>query len=263
MLREIKVDSVSFRLNDEGTGPVILFVHGFPLNHTMWQAQISEFSRTNRVLAPDLRGFGGSGGALDSVSMEQFADDLAAVLVAVGVEGPVTLCGLSMGGYAAWQFVQRHPARVSKLIVCDTKAAADSPDAAATRLKLAETVLIEGPEPVARAMMPKLFGPKTAELNPQVVESVRQMVITSSPAAIAGASRGMAARPDVTAWLPAIRVPTLVLCGEHDAITPAADMKTLAERIPHARFVVIPDAGHMAPMEQPAVVNDAIRQFLG
>jgi pimeloyl-ACP methyl ester carboxylesterase len=263
MVRDIVIGGVSFRLNDEGTGHGILFVHGFPLNHTMWQAQIAEFSSTNRVLAPDLRGFGGSGGALDTMPMEQFADDLASILDAIGIEGAVTLCGLSMGGYAAWQFVQRHPARVSKLIVCDTKAAADTPDAAATRLKLAETVLTEGPEPVARAMMPKLFGPKTAELNPQVVESVREMVMTSSPAAIAGASRGMAERPDVTAWLPAIRVPTLVLCGEHDAITPAADMKAMAERIPHAKYVAIPDAGHMAPMEQPALVNDAIRQFLG
>ena len=125
MLRNIQVNGVQFRVADEGLGPVILFVHGFPLNHSMWQAQIEEFSRTHRVIAPDLRGFGGTDGALYSVSMEQFADDLAELLDALAVEGPVIFCGLSMGGYIAWQFTQRHRNRISKLIVCDTRAAAE------------------------------------------------------------------------------------------------------------------------------------------
>src|SRR5690349_12935710 len=120
MLRDIDVGGVRFRVADEGTGPVILFVHGFPLNHTMWNAQIAEFSKTHRVIAPDLRGFGGTDGALYSVSMQQFADDLAELLDALSVRGPVIFCGLSMGGYIAWQFLPRHPSRVSKLIVCDT-----------------------------------------------------------------------------------------------------------------------------------------------
>jgi pimeloyl-ACP methyl ester carboxylesterase len=261
-LREINVGGVRFRVADEGAGAVILFVHGFPLNHTMWRAQIDEFSKTHRVIAPDLRGFGGTDGALDSVPMEQFADDLAGLLDALAVEGPVIFCGLSMGGYIAWQFIRRHPARVAKLIVCDTRAAADSPEAAANRLKMADIVLKEGPEIVAWGMVPKLFAPGTSENSPQVVESVRQMMLSSNPAAIAAAHRGMAVRPDVTTWLPSLRVPTLVLCGEFDAISPAAEMKSFAELIPKAEFVVIPNAGHMAPMEQPELVNSAMRRFL-
>ncbi|HEY4262738.1 MAG TPA: alpha/beta hydrolase, partial [Schlesneria sp.] len=148
MLREVDVNGVRFRVVDEGEGPVILFVHGFPLNYTMWEAQIAEFSRTHRVIAPDLRGFGGTDGALYSVSIEQFADDLADLLEALPVRVPVTFCGLSMGGYIGWQFVQRHPSRVSKLIICDSRAAADSPEAAANRLKMADIVLREGPAPV-------------------------------------------------------------------------------------------------------------------
>lgn len=247
---------------DEGLGPVILFVHGFPLNHTMWQAQIDEFSRTHRVIAPDLRGFGGTDGALYSVSMEQFADDLAGLLDALAVEGPVIFCGLSMGGYIAWQFVQRHRNRLQKLIVCDTRAAADSPEAAANRLKMADIVLREGPEPVAWAMMPKLFAQCSGERCPAIIASVRQMVMTSNPVAIAAAHRGMAVRPDVTAWLPTLDLPTLVLCGEHDAISPAAEMRSIAEQIPGADFALIPDAGHMSPMEQPQAVNDALRKFI-
>lgn len=263
MLKDIDVKGVRFRVADEGEGPVILFVHGFPLNHTMWQAQIAEFSKTHRVIAPDLRGFGGTDGALYSVSMEQFADDLADLLEALPVRVPVTFCGLSMGGYIGWQFVQRHPARVSKLIICDSRAAADSPEAAANRLKMADIVLKEGPEPVAWAMMPKLFAQCSTEQCPQIVASVRQMVMTSNPVAIAAAHRGMAVRPDVTAWLPSLKLPTLIICGEHDAISPTAEMKNVSEQIPGAQYVQIPTAGHMSPMEQPEQVNAAIRQFVG
>ena len=262
MLRDIQVNGVQFRVADEGLGPVILFVHGFPLNHSMWQAQIEEFSKTHRVIAPDLRGFGGTDGALYSVSMEQFADDLAELLDALAVEGPIIFCGLSMGGYIAWQFAQRHRNRLSKLIVCDTRAAADSPEAAANRLKMADIVLREGPEPVAWAMMPKLFAQCSSDHCPAIVASVRQMVMTSNPVAIAAAHRGMAVRPDVTGWLPTLDLPTLVLCGEHDAISPASEMKSFAELIPGSRFALIADAGHMAPMEQPQAVNAVLRRFI-
>ena len=263
MLREVDVNGVRFRVVDEGEGPVLLFVHGFPLNYSMWDAQIAEFSRTHRVIAPDLRGFGGTDGALYSVSMEQFADDLADLLEALPVRVPVTFCGLSMGGYIGWQFAQRHPSRVSKLIICDSRAAADTAEAAANRLKMADIVLREGPEPVAWAMMPKLFAKCSDDHCPAVIAKVREMVMTTNPVAIAAAHRGMAVRPDMTAWLPSLKMPTLILCGEHDAISPAAEMKSIADLIPNAEFVQIPNAGHMAPMEQPELVNAAIRRFVG
>ena len=171
-------------------------------------------------------------------------------------------CGLSMGGYIAWQFAQRHRNRLSRLIVCDTRAAADSAEAAANRLKMADIVLREGPEPVAWAMMPKLFAQCSSDRCPAIVASVRQMVMTSNPVAIAAAHRGMAVRPDVTAWLPTLNLPTLVVCGEHDAISPASEMKSFAEMIPGAEFALIADAGHMAPMEQPQAVNAVLRRFI-
>ena len=262
MLRTIDVNGVHFRVADEGTGPVILFAHGFPLDHTMWKGQIEEFSKTHRVIAPDLRGFGGSDGTLYAISMERYADDLAELLEGLQAEGPITFCGLSMGGYIAWQFALRHPKWLARLILCDTRATADSPEAAANRLKMADIVTKEGPEPVAWAMMPKLFAPSTTQKNPGLAESVRRTVLATDPVAIASAHRGMAIRPDVSSLLPSLHVPALVIVGEQDVISPPAEMKAIAEALPRARFVQIPDAGHMAPMENPAAVNRAIRDFL-
>ena len=262
MLRTIEVSGVRFRVADEGTGPVILFVHGFPLDHTMWSFQIEEFSKTNRVIAPDLRGFGGSDGALYTVSMEQFADDLVAILEALQADQPITFCGLSMGGYIGWQFAQRHPKWLGRLILCDTRSVADSAEAASNRLKMADIVTKEGPEPVAWAMMPKLFAATTGERQPELTEQVRRTVLATNPIAIAAAHRGMAVRPDVSSFLPNLHVPTLVVVGESDVISPPAEMKAIADAIPNASFAVISAAGHMAPIENPAAVNQVIREFL-
>ncbi|HEY0982484.1 MULTISPECIES: alpha/beta fold hydrolase [unclassified Schlesneria] len=262
MLRTIDVAGVRYRVSDEGTGPVLLLVHGFPLDHTMWKAQIDEFSKTHRVIAPDLRGFGGSDGHLYSVSMAQFADDLADLLEGLNADRPITFCGLSMGGYIAFQFALRHPRWLSRLILCDTRAAADAPEAAANRLKMADIVTKQGPEPVVWAMMPKLFAPQSAQQRPALVDEVRSTVMATSPVAIAAAHRGMAIREDMTGMLPNLHLPTLVIVGEQDLITPAAEMKSVAEALPNARYEQIPDAGHMAPMENPVAVNQAIRRFL-
>jgi 3-oxoadipate enol-lactonase len=263
MLRTIEVSGVRFRVVDEGAGPVILFVHGFPLDHTMWLSQIEEFSKTNRVIAPDLRGFGGTDGALYSVSMEQYADDLVALLEALQADQPITFCGLSMGGYVGWQFAQRHPKWLVRLILCDTRSVADSAEAASNRLKMAEIVMKEGPEPVAWAMMPKLFAPSTSERQPALTERIRTTVLTTNPIAIAAAHRGMAVRPDVSSFLPNLHVPTLVIVGEYDVISPPMEMKAIADAMPNARFASISNAGHMAPLENPSEVNQVIHQFLG
>ena len=262
MLRTMEVAGVRYRVADEGVGPVLLFVHGFPLNHSMWSAQITEFSRTHRVLAPDLRGFGETDGALYSVSMAQFADDLALLLEALHAEKPITFCGLSMGGYIGWQFALRHPEWLGRLIACDTRAAADSAEAASNRLRLAELALESGAEPVARAMLPKLFAPGVLEQQPILTGRVREMMLNTSPIAIAAAHRGMAIRQDVTSILPSFGFPTLVIAGEHDAISPPAEMNSIAEAMPNAEFVLIPAAGHMAPLENPVAFNAALNRFL-
>jgi pimeloyl-ACP methyl ester carboxylesterase len=258
----ISIGDVSLNVIDQGRGTPLLLVHGFPLDHTMWLKQIDDLASLCRVIAPDLRGFGASGVTTGSVTMEQMADDLAAMLDSLGVPGPIDFCGLSMGGYVAWQFALRHRQRLAKLVLCDTRAIADSPEAAAGRLKTAERVLAEGASVVAVSMLGKLFAPATAKEQPTIVEATRQVMLRTKPEGIAAALRGMAERPDVSGRLAEFDVPALVICGEHDAISPLAEMRGIAERLPRARFVEVKGAGHMAPLERPAEVNAALREFL-
>jgi pimeloyl-ACP methyl ester carboxylesterase len=258
----IALKSVRLNVVEQGTGQPLVLVHGFPLDQSMWQGQLKGLADCARVIAPDLRGFGASDVTPGKVTMEQMADDIAALLDALGVRGPVVFCGLSMGGYVAWQFARRHRDRLAKLILCDTRAIADSAEAAAGRKKMAERVLAEGAQVAAEAMLPKLFAPSTQTEQPAIVEATRQAMLRNSPAGVAAALLGMAERPDVTSWLPTIDVPALVICGQHDGISPPAEMRGIAEKLPQATFVEIAGAGHMSPLEKPDEVNAAIRDYL-
>jgi len=258
----VKVHEVQFNVIDRGRGMPLVLVHGYPLDHSMWQGQRDGLSDTYRVMAPDLRGFGASEVTSDTLTMEQMADDVAGILDAMHIEEPIVFCGLSMGGYVAWQFAFRHRQRLAKLILCDTRAIADSSEAATGRLKTAERVLAEGASVAAEALVPKLFAPATYSEQPQIVEATRQVILRTKPEGIAAALRGMAQRPDVTSRLAEIDVPALVICGQHDGISPSSEMRQIASQLPIARFVEITGAGHMAPLERPEVVNAAIREFL-
>ena len=262
----ISLGSFSLNVLDQGRGKPLLLVHGFPLDHTMWRGQVSDLAKDFRVIATDLRGFGQSSPitAEDAVvTMTQFADDLAAILSAMNISEPVTFCGLSMGGYIAWQFAARHADKLGRLIVCDTKAAGDTKEAAENRHKLAAKVIAEGSQAAVEAMLPKLFSKGAFVSEKPWVEETRQVILRTRPATVAAALRGMAVREDFTARLGAIRVPTLVLCGEEDAISPPAEMRSIAAAIPGAEYAEIPAAGHMAPLEDPRGVTQALRKFLG
>lgn len=261
-MRKITVNEVRLSYVDTGTGPIVLLLHGFPLDHSMWRHQIEALSQRHRVLAPDLRGFGQSEGQDDKVTMRQFADDLAGLLDSLGILEPITLCGLSMGGYIAWQFWRHHGARLTGLIVCNSRAAADSAEAAAERLRLADSVLTEGSAAIADAMLPKLFAPSTLESQSSIVEATRRVMAAIRPTTIAAALRGMAERPDMTDELAGIDIPTLLVGGEFDVLTPADEMRAIARALPDATFCPIADAGHMAPLEQPARVNRCLLDFL-
>lgn len=261
-LKRIEVTGAELAVFDQGSGPTVCLVHGFPLDHTMWGEQIPALSTAYRVIAPDLRGFGQSTVSAPTVSMDRYAQDLVEMLAALDIREPITLCGLSMGGYIALAFLREHASRLSKLVLCDTRSAPDSPRAAAGRHKMAEQVLAEGTAAAAEALVPKLFSPRTMAERPQVVDSIRQLIKRSAPDGIAAAQRGMAGRADTTPLLSGIRIPTLVIVGADDAITPASEMRTVADAIPQSQFEVIPGAGHMAPLENPARFNEVLLAFL-
>ncbi len=252
----------------EGQGRPIVFLHGFPLDHTMWESQFQTFALNYRVIAPDLRGFGGStlppseaGRAVST--MADMADDVTQHLEWLEIHEPVVLCGLSMGGYVALEFWRRHRGRLAGLVLCDTRAAADTPEAAHGRRETAAKLLAEGnTQSLTAGMTPKLFAPRTLQKQPEVVEKMRARMLATSPSGAAAALRGMAERSDFCAELANIAVPALVIVGEHDAISSPDEMRSFAAQMPHATFEVIPNAGHMAPLENPAPVNAAIERFL-
>ncbi|MCX7419708.1 MAG: alpha/beta fold hydrolase [Planctomycetia bacterium] len=262
MFTKINIPGATLNVYDIGAGTPILFVHGFPLDHTMWRFQIAELSKTFRCIAPDLRGFGQSTVTEGKVTMQQFADDLAALLDALNVTQPVVFCGLSMGGCIAWQFVRRHSLRLKGLILCDTRAVPDPPEVAANRLKMANDVVEQGPTIVANAMLPRLFAAETAQTQPALIDDLRQVILRTNPLGIAAAARGMAERADACPWLTSIAVPSLLIVGEQDVISTAAEMQTVANAIPGSQIAVLPNAGHMAPMENSAMTNAAMRSFL-
>ncbi len=249
--------------DDNGPGPVVVLLHGFPLNRKMWVEQVSHLGDVWRVITPDLRGHGETAAPEGTYTMDEMADDVIELLDALGVREPVVLGGLSMGGYVALSAALRYPGRFRALMLMDTRAGADSPEAATNREQAARQVEEAGnTEAVVKGMLPKLFAPTAAVRAPNVIEFIHNEMVTVPPRAVAGALRGMAVRPDRTADLPRLTMPALVLVGEQDAITPAGEARAMADALPNATFVSIPDAGHLAPLENTVAANRSIRAFL-
>ena len=245
-----------------GTGTPLVLLHAFPLDGRMWAPQVDGLAGTYQVVVPDLRGFGAARDqAVEEAGMDLLADDLARLLDDRGLDR-VVLGGLSLGGYVALALMRRHADRVSGLVLLDTKATADGDQARKDRLEMAERVLVEGNGFVPEAMLPKLLGETSRRERPQVVERVTELILEQDPRAIAGAQRGMAARPDSTGLLASITVPTLVLTGEEDQATPPEQGRELAAGIPGARFLLVEEAGHLSNLEQPEIVNEALLDFL-
>jgi 3-oxoadipate enol-lactonase len=263
MMRTVDVAGESFAVRDEGRGSPVLLVHGFPLDHTLWAAQIEALAPRHRVLAPDLRGFGRSVVTDGTVTMARMADDLAALLDALDVREPVVYAGFSMGGYVGWPFVERHGARLRALIAVDTRPGGDTPEGAAGRRAMAERVLKEGSAAAADAMVPKLLAAGRPERDPALAAAVRAIILRTEPRGIAAAQRGMAERADWRGKLAGlVRVPLLAIVGDQDVLTPPPDARAMVAEVPGARLVEVRGAGHTTPMEEPAAVSAAMGEFL-
>ncbi len=259
MIRTVPCSDFTCSVYDIGEGPVWLLVHGFPLDHSMWRFQLEDQTATRRTLAPDLRGFGSSGkGDAEPITMERLADDLALLLDQLEVPEPITICGLSMGGYVALAFWRRHRERLTRLVLCDTRAASDDETTRKVREVAARRVLKEGTESLVDAMIPKLFGSRSREESPELVRQVSDSIRRADPRATAAALRGMAMRRDMTSELAQIDLPVTVVVGAEDAITPPSEMEAMAAALPHAEFHCIEGAGHMTPLEAPEAFAQAV-----
>jgi pimeloyl-ACP methyl ester carboxylesterase len=256
------VRGIKMTFDERGRGAPVVLLHGFPFNHTLWSAQAEALGVAHRVVTPDLRGHGGTGLGGEVSTMEEMAEDVAALLDALGVTVPVVLGGLSMGGYVTLAFYRLFPERVRALILADTRPQGDTDEARRTREETALTALREGMRPIADSMLPKLLAPATHESQPEVVKRVREMILSTSPAGAAAALRGMAARRDQTDLLAEIDVPTLILVGSEDAIIPPPDSETMRRAVRGSRLVRLEGAGHVSNLERPREFNHALAEFV-
>jgi 3-oxoadipate enol-lactonase len=251
---------IHYRERGEQNSNVLVLLHGFPLDSRMWNAPMEALSNRWRMIAPDFRGFGESGGT-GPFTIEQLADDVHALVERLR-PGKIVLAGLSMGGYVALAHVRKYQATLRGLILLDTKAEADTPEGKAGRDKMIAMVKEKGNKPIADAMLTKLIPEEAVKNRPQLVRELRQMMESTRPETIAHALAAMRDRPDQTEVLGRIVVPTLLIVGEKDGITPPDVMGTMQKKIPRSQMKVITSSGHMSPMEQPGQVNAAMEQFL-
>jgi pimeloyl-ACP methyl ester carboxylesterase len=256
------VNGVTLSYDERGPegAPALVLLHGFPLDRRVWEAQLADLSRDVRVIAPDLRGFGKSKFA-GEFTLEELADDVHALLADIDAR-PAVIGGLSMGGYVALAHAKKYPTDFRGLVLIDTKAEGDTTEGKQGRDKMIALVREKGSTAVADQMMPKMLAPDADKHRPDVARQLRSIMEACPPLTIAHALAAMRDRPDRVCDLPSIPVPTLIVVGEHDAITPPAQAQAMAKGIPNAQLVTVRGSGHMSPMEQPQQVNDALRKFV-
>ena len=256
-----KSGSHGLAYDDVGKGPVVVLIHGYPFNRSMWTDQVAALKSHYRVLAVDLRGHGDTPVTSGTSAMEDLAYDIANLLDHLEVSRAV-IVGLSMGGYVALAFTRLFPLRVRGLVLADTRAQADTEDGRQTRMTQVEKILSEGMVGIADAMLPKLLTAETVAKRLDVVRRIRDMMVQTPPEGAAAALRGMAQRRDQRAFLPNILAPTLIIVGREDSITPLVDSEHMHQQISGSRLQIIDGAAHLSNIERPTQFNDAMLKFL-
>jgi 3-oxoadipate enol-lactonase len=244
-----------------GSGPPVVLLHPFPCDHEFWHPVAAALESRYRLILPDLRGHGDSEIGEGPALMQKYSSDIARVLDAAGV-GKAAFVGCSIGGYILFEFWRRFRARVTSLVLCDTRPQGDTAEARANRLKGAATVLEQGTEAFLETMIPKLMGRTTIDTRPDLVAGARAMMRKMSAEDISLVQRGMAERPDSVADLKTVDVPALIVIGEEDVLSTVADGELMRQNIVGSRLKVIPKAGHYSPWEQADAVGMVLRQFL-
>jgi 3-oxoadipate enol-lactonase len=260
---KIKLNDTTINYTERGLpqGIPVTFVHGFPFNHTMWEPQMKALPNQYRAITYDIRGHGDSDVGDGQYSIEFFVDDLLNLLDHLVIEKTV-LCGLSMGGYIALRAYERHPDRIKALVLCDTKSEPDSNEAKLKRSTTVRNVKTKGVGPFADEFAALVFAPHTFQAHPEIIHSVKDIIRSNSTIGISGASLALAGRTDTSSVLPGIKVPTLLLVGEHDKLIPPSVMEAMHKNIPGSAYYVIPDAAHMSNLENAPEFNRYLIEFL-
>jgi len=245
-----------------GSGIPLVFIHAFPLSRQMWKYNAPALSRNFQFIVADMPGFGGSPLEREESSMEYMADQLADTLKTIGISQKIILTGVSMGGYVCFQFFRKYSALLRGLLLVSTRATPDTEQARAKRLENIQLVRDKGISPLVEIMLGQFFGETAKKAGLQCIPEARQWMEMARPEGVIAALKGMASRPDSTPLLSGINIPALVLAGQEDKLAPQAEMEGMARQIPQSEFQVVPQAGHLLPLEKPREFNDLVLKFL-
>jgi pimeloyl-ACP methyl ester carboxylesterase len=261
-MKYVRANNLRMAYEETGKGIPIIFVHGFPLNHKLWEPQLSGLKETMHVIAPDLPGHGESEARSGAYLMNIVADDTNGFIDALGISEPVVICGLSLGGYMLGQFYQKYGQRLRGVIFTATRASPDSEAVKLNRDRLIALARQSGPQAVVEEVLPKFMSPKTYQSYPELVDEVRGIMRTTSLDGMVGDLLGMRERPDTHDLLRKVNVPALVIHGMDDQLIPLSEGERIRDTITGARMCVIPDAGHLPNLEQPELFNQAVIGFI-
>jgi pimeloyl-ACP methyl ester carboxylesterase len=259
-MKEI-IKELSVFLEGDQKSKSVLFIHGFPYDHTMWKEQIDELSKNYFCVSYDIRGLGESPAGNGQFTMESFVDDLEAIITELKLSKPV-ICGLSMGGYISLRALERMQDKFSAAILCDTRSEADNSEGKLKRAAGIKRISNEGLAPFAKDFIMNCFGEDFKNNKKNQLEKIIEKSSEFDPVGVKGCLLAMISRTDTTPFLGKITVPTLIICGEQDALTPPAVMKEMFHKIKNAEFVEIKNSGHMTPIENSEIVTNSIKKFL-
>jgi 3-oxoadipate enol-lactonase len=259
--QQVKSDDAEIVYRVLGEGSPVVLLHPFPVNHEFWLPVAQALATRYRLILPDLRGHGDSGVGEGPVTMEKHAADIAKMMDDAAV-GRCPLIGVSIGGYALFEFWRKHRGRITALGLCNTKASADSAEARNARLQAANEVLERGTEPFFESMIPRLLGETTRQTRPDLVDGALRMMRKMSAEDVSQVQGGMAARPDSMATLKTVTVPTLLVTGDEDILTGVKEAELMRQHISGSQLSMIPKAGHYSPWERPEEVGKLLCQFL-
>jgi len=260
---EIIINNHTISYTDEGpdNAPVIILIHGFPFNKSMWNKQLDMLIETYHVIAYDVRGHGKSTAGTGDFSIELFVDDLLGLMDALKIES-ATVCGLSMGGYIALNAVENFPKRFSALILCDTNCAADTPEAREKRMKTIESIQQKGLEQYANESLKNLFAPESFVTNKEKIEVIKEMIMETSVQSISKTLFALSRRKETCTGLVKIKIPVLIVVGKEDIITPPAAAQIMQKNIKGSTLNIIEHAGHLSNIENSYEFNGQLSKFI-
>ncbi len=251
---------IAYKVFGTGNKPIVL-IHGFIFDSSLWTRQLPALQDDFTLIVPDLRGFGESINCDGMITMESYADDILELIKELKLEKPV-IAGLSMGGYAALRIAERHPEMFSAIILFDTRATGDSNEAKVKRAAGVRVIKAGGLRMYATALMESVFSGKFKENEPDEFQGFIERGSSIKPEGAIGALLAMMGRTDTTSFLESTGLPVLAICGEHDALTPSAEMTAMMKNVKNGELHIIPGAGHAAPFEEPEACNHILKNFL-